>query len=226
MIFRFLKITEYINNNLSILHKKRGQVIFMKLLIKSLCIAFVLTVIYSVIPFQAECEQISNEVFRLHILANSDSEEDQSLKLKVRDSLLKYTDRLFSEAENSDEAERIARDNLESLRAVAQREVYANGYDYKVKAEVVNMYFNTRYYERYTMPAGMYDALRITIGSGEGHNWWCVMYPSICISSAVETDKRVEDTFSQNQQEIVKGNEFKYKFKVVEIFEKIVSLFE
>ena len=198
----------------------------MKLLIKSLCIAFVLTVIYSVIPFQAECEQISNEVFRLHILANSDSEEDQSLKLRVRDSLLKYTDRLFSEAENSDEAERIARDNLESLRAVAQREVYANGYDYKVKAEVVNMYFNTRYYERYTMPAGMYDALRITIGSGEGHNWWCVMYPSICISSAVETDKRVEDTFSQNQQEIVKGNEFKYKFKVVEIFEKIVSLFE
>ena len=198
----------------------------MKLLIKSLCIAFVLTVIYSVIPFQAECEQISNEVFRLHILANSDSEEDQSLKLRVRDSLLKYTDRLFSEAENSDEAERIARDNLESLRAVAQREVYANGYDYKVKAEVVNMYFNTRYYERYTMPAGMYDALRITIGSGEGHNWWCVMYPSICISSAVETDKRVEDTFSHNQQEIVKGNEFKYKFKVVEIFEKIVSLFE
>lgn len=226
MIFRFLKITEYINNNLSILHKKRGQVIFMKLLIKSLCIAFVLTVIYSVIPFQAECEQISNEVFRLHILANSDSEEDQSLKLRVRDSLLRYTDRLFSKAENSDKAERIARDNLESLRAVAQREVYANGYDYKVKAEVVNMYFNTRYYERYTMPAGMYDALRITIGSGEGHNWWCVMYPSICISSAVETDKRVEDTFSQNQQEIVKGNEFKYKFKVVEIFEKIVSLFE
>ena len=198
----------------------------MKLLIKSLCIAFVLTVIYSVIPFQAECEQISNEVFRLHILANSDSEEDQSLKLRVRDSLLKYTDRLFSEAENSDEAERIARDNLESLRAVAQREVYANGYDYQVKAEVVNMYFNTRYYERYTMPAGMYDALRITIGSGEGHNWWCVMYPSICISSAVETDKRVEDTFSQNQQEIVKGNDFQYKFKVVEIFEKIVSLFE
>lgn len=198
----------------------------MKLLIKSLCIAFVLTVIYSVIPFQAECEQISNEVFRLHILANSDSEEDQSLKLRVRDSLLRYTDRLFSEAENSDEAERIARDNLESLRIVAQREVYANGYDYKVKAEVVNMYFNTRYYERYTMPAGMYDALRITIGSGEGHNWWCVMYPSICISSAVETDKRVEDTFSQNQQEIVKGNEYQYKFKVVEIFEKIVSLFE
>ena len=132
----------------------------------------------------------------------------------------------FFEVEAENEAEGIARDNLERLRAVAQREVYANGYDYKIKAEVVNMYFNTRYYERYTMPAGMYDALRITIGSGEGHNWWCVMYPSICISSAVETDKRVEDTFSQNQQEIVKGNEYQYKFKVVEIFEKIVSFFE
>ena len=88
------------------------------------------------------------------------------------------------------------------------------------------MYFNTRYYENYTMPAGMYDALRITIGSGKGHNWWCVMYPSICISSAIDNDEKVEKTFSENQQEIVRGNEYEYKFKVVEIFEKIVSFFE
>lgn len=198
----------------------------MKLLIKSLCIAFVLTVIYSVIPFQAECEQISTDVFRLHILANSDSEEDQALKLKVRDALLEYTDELFDDAKDRNDAENIAKENIETLQSVAQNMVYKNGCNYTVNAEVVKMYFNTRYYENYTMPAGMYDALRITIGSGKGHNWWCVMYPSICISSAIDNDEKVEKTFSENQQEIVRGNEYEYKFKVVEIFEKIVSFFE
>lgn len=198
----------------------------MKLLIKSLCIAFVLTVIYSVIPFQAECEQISTEVFRLHILANSDSEEDQALKLKVRDALLEYTDELFDDAKDRNDAENIAKENIETLQSVAQNTVYKNSCNYTVNAEVVKMYFNTRYYENYTMPAGMYDALRITIGSGKGHNWWCVMYPSICISSAIDNDEKVEKTFSENQQEIVRGNEYEYKFKVVEIFEKIVSFFE
>lgn len=198
----------------------------MKLLIKSLCIAFVLTVIYSVIPFQTECEQISTEVFRLHILANSDSEEDQALKLKVRDALLEYTDKLFDDAKDRNDAENIAKENIETLQSVAQNTVYKNSCNYTVNAEVVKMYFNTRYYENYTMPAGMYDALRITIGSGKGHNWWCVMYPSICISSAIDNDEKVEKTFSENQQEIVRGNEYEYKFKVVEIFEKIVSFFE
>ena len=117
----------------------------MKLLIKSFCIAFVLTVIYSVIPFQAECEQISKEVFRLHILANSDSAEDQALKLKVRDALLEYTDMLFDKAADSDEAENIARENLKTLQTVAQNVVYENGYDYKVNAQVVKMYFNTSF---------------------------------------------------------------------------------
>ena len=145
-------------------------------------------------------------MFRLHILANSDSAEDQALKLKVRDALLEYTDMLFDKAADSDEAENIARENLKTLQTVAQNVVYENGYDYKVNAQVVKMYFNTRYYDNYTMPAGI--------------------YPSICISSAVDTDEKVEKTFSENQQEIVKGNDYQYKFKVVEIFEKIVSFFE
>ena len=149
-----------------------------------------------------------------------------ALKLKVRDALLEYTDMLFDKAADSDEAENIARENLKTLQTVAQNVVYENGYDYKVNAQVVKMYFNTRYYDNYTMPAGIYDALRITVGDGKGHNWWCVMYPSICISSAVDTDEKVEKTFSENQQEIVKGNDYQYKFKVVEIFEKIVSFFE
>ena len=198
----------------------------MKLFIKSACIAFVLTVIYSLIPFQAECADISDEVFRLHILANSDNEEDQNLKLKVRDRVLEYTETLFKNAGSKEEAESIISDNLQNISNVAYAEVIDNGYDYKVKAEITNMYFTTRYYENYTLPSGMYDALRITIGSGNGHNWWCVMYPSICISSEEEQDKKAKEVFDTTQYDIVKNEKYQYKFKVVEIFEKFCSCFD
>ena len=198
----------------------------MKLFIKSACIAFVLTVIYSLIPFQAECADISDEVFRLHILANSDNEEDQNLKLKVRDRVLEYTETLFKNAGSKEEAESIISDNLQNISNVAYAEVIDNGYDYKVKAEITNMYFTTRYYENYTLPSGMYDALRITIGSGKGHNWWCVMYPSICISTEEEQDKKAKEVFDTTQYDIVKNEKYQYKFKVVEIFEKFCSCFD
>lgn len=197
----------------------------MKLLIKSACVAFVLAVIYSMIPFQAECADISEEVFRLHILANSDSDEDQNLKLKVRDKVLEYTESLFEEANSKEEAETVISDNLQSISNTAYREVLDNGYDYAVKAEITNMYFTTRYYENYTLPSGMYDALRITIGEGEGHNWWCVMYPSICISTEKEQDEKAKEVFDEQQYEIVKNEQFQYKFKIVEFFEKICECF-
>lgn len=219
---------EYFNKNLSILLSvinKRGQVIFMKLIIKSACIAFVLTVIYSMIPFRTECKEISDEVFRLHILANSDEDYDQQLKLKVRDKVLLYTESLFEKAKSKEEAENLILNNLQDICNTAQEEVTDNGYDYTVTAQITKMYFTTRTYESYTLPSGMYDALRITIGSGEGHNWWCVMYPSICISSEKSQDEAARETFNDNQYDIVKNEKYEYKFKIVEIFEKICSYF-
>lgn len=197
----------------------------MKLIIKSACIAFVLTVIYSVIPFEAQCSELSEDVFRLHILANSDSEEDQSLKIKVRDEVLEYTEDLFNSADSKEEAERVISDNLQSISNVAYKTVLDNGYDYAVTAEITNMYFATRYYEGYTLPSGMYDALRITIGEGEGHNWWCVMYPSICISSAEDKESKAKEALDNDEYDIVCNEQYQYKFKVVEIFEKFCSLF-
>jgi stage II sporulation protein R len=196
----------------------------MKLFIKSACIAFVLTVIYSVIPFQTQCAEISDEVFRLHILANSDTDQDQSLKFKVRDRVLLYTQDLFEKAQTKQEAESLITSNLQEIANVAYQEVLDNGYSYTVKAEIVNMYFTTRYYENYTLPSGMYDALRITIGKGEGHNWWCVMYPSICISSTQSQDDKAKEVFTDEQYDIVKNEQYEYKFKVVELFEKICSM--
>lgn len=199
--------------------------VFMKLFIKSACIAFVLTVIYSVIPFEAQCSELSDDVFRLHILANSDSEEDQSLKIKVRDRVLEFTEDLFNSASSKEEAENIISENLQEISNAAYQTVLDNGYDYKVTAEITNMYFTTRYYEGYTLPSGMYDALRITIGEGEGHNWWCVMYPSICISSAEEKDSKAKEALNDDEYDIVRNEQYQYKFKIVEMFEKICSLF-
>lgn len=197
----------------------------MKLFIKSACIAFVLTVIFSMIPFQTECKEISDEVFRLHILANSDEADDQELKLKVRDKVLLHTESLFKSAKSKTEAENLIADNLQDICNTAQKEVYDNGYDYPVTAQITKMYFTTRVYESYTLPSGMYDALRITIGSGDGHNWWCVMYPSICISTEESQDEAAKETFTEKQYDIVKNEKYEYKFKIVEIFEKICSYF-
>lgn len=191
------------------------------LIIKSAIIAFVLTVIYSVIPFQAVCAEIPNNVFRFHILANSDSEEDQALKLKVRDKVLEKTKTLFDTANSKSDAEEFVKANLETIEEIAQNEVYKNGYNYPVKAEVVNMHFDTRYYESYTLPSGMYDALRITIGNAKGHNWWCVMYPSICISTVDEGKDRAKDALSDDEYSVVTDDKVEYKFFIVELFQKI-----
>lgn len=191
------------------------------LIIKSAVIAFVLTVIYSVIPFQAVCAEIPNDVFRFHILANSDSEEDQTLKLKVRDKVLEKTKILFDTANSKSDAEEFVKANLETIEKIAQNEVYKNGYNYPVKAEVVNMHFDTRYYESYTLPSGMYDALRITIGNAKGHNWWCVMYPSICISTVDEGKDRAKDALSDDEYSVVTDEKVEYKFFIVELFQKI-----
>lgn len=198
----------------------------MKLFVKSACIAFVLVVIYSLIPFQAQCDNISNDVFRLHILANSDSDYDQSVKLKVRDKVLEYSKSLFESASSKEEAESLISQNLDNITRVAQNELQNLGCAQNARAEIKKMYFTTRYYDSYTLPSGMYDALRITIGSGKGHNWWCVMYPSICISAAAEQDEKAKQALDDGEYDIIKNEKYSYKFKVVELFEKLCSCFK
>lgn len=193
----------------------------MKLFIKSACVAFILTVLYSIVPFQADCQKIATEVFRLHILANSDSQEDQALKLKVRDRVLDYSQTLFASVKTKEEAEQLAAQHLDTVKAIAQEEVIKCGYSYPVSAEITKMHFDTRYYEDFTLPAGQYDAMRLIIGSGEGHNWWCVMFPSLCVSSPESRDDKAKETLSDSEYEIVKSDEREYRFFIVELFEKI-----
>lgn len=196
----------------------------MKLFLKSLSIAVLLTIIFSMIPFSARCSDVSKEVFRLHILANSDSKKDQSLKLKVRDNVLKYTENLYKSADSLQNAEKLTSEELQNIANIAQKTVYDNGYTYQVKAEIRKMYFDTRYYENVTMPSGTYDALRITIGNGGGHNWWCVMYPSLCVGASTNYEELKEKT-TDDEYNLMTSGGYTYKFKIVEYFEKICSFF-
>ncbi len=191
----------------------------MKLLFKSFCCAVIISCVLSMTGFCSACESIEDKVFRLHIIANSDSEEDQALKLKVRDEITEYTDELFKDCNNKQESMQKAKDNIDKIKAKAQEVVDRNGFDQKVDAYVTNMSFDTRVYDDFTLPAGKYDALRIVIGEGEGHNWWCVLYPAVCVPSA---EKEIGSALNESETEIVTDSDkYVVKFKIVELWEEL-----
>ena len=167
----------------------------------------------------SESEAISDQVLRLHILANSDSDEDQALKLKVRDAILEEYD--FGMVDDLAEAEQYAYDHLDDITQTAQQVVYQEGYDYPVHAELVNMFFDTREYDDFTMPAGRYDALRITIGDAQGHNWWCVLYPPLCVPAA-ELEQELEETLTEDQCDLIEDSpKYDIRFAVIDLWENM-----
>lgn len=192
----------------------------------SVLIALVFTILFgSITTFAAECSQIREDVLRLHILANSDSEEDQALKLKVRDRVLLEMGDVFETPETLEDAKAAASKHLDEICEIAQQEVYDNGYDYPVHAELVNMYFTTREYETFTLPAGMYDAVRITIGAAEGKNWWCVLYPPLCLPAA-QPEETLEQALDEEETDLVTRNpQYEVRFAVVEWFENLKQMF-
>lgn len=187
----------------------------------SILLVFLFVTIFSFTSFANECDEIRQSVLRLHILANSDSAEDQALKLKVRDAVLKEGSDIFNNASDRETAQQRIEKNSDRLVAIAKRVIKENGYDYDVQIKFSNEFFNTRTYDDVTLPAGMYDAVRILIGSGEGKNWWCVMFPPMCLPAA-ESSAQIDDVLTENEVKIVKSNpEYEVRFKIVEVFEKI-----
>ena len=172
---------------------------------------------------------LERDVLRLHILANSDSEDDQQLKLAVRDKLLENSDELFGGCDTLDEMKDRAKEKQSEINDIAMSVIYDKGYDYAVSNSVVNMEFDDRTYGDMTMPAGTYDALRVEIGSGQGHNWWCVMYPPLCLPAAeeVKADKsKANEYFTDKQLDMLENHDdYKVRLWCVDFFEKIVSLF-
>lgn len=174
------------------------------------------------VPFIEASESISDEVFRLHILANSNSEADQQLKLKVRDEILIAGEGLFKGCNSVDEAIKVCSENLDFFEQAAQKCIAENGAAYTVRATVDKEYFNTREYEKITLPSGIYNALKIEIGEAKGKNWWCVMFPAICLPSVSEDE--INEVLSEEEIKLINSNnKYEIRFKIVEIYEKIKS---
>ena len=168
---------------------------------------------------------LSNNIFRLHILANSDSSEDQELKLKVRDEIIKYIQNLTKDSTSKSEVISICKENINELQLIAEQTILNNGYSYPVTVQIGNFYFPTKYYGNVSMPAGYYDALRIKIGEAKGQNWWCSLFPALCftdVSNGV-IDSKAKDNLSNNlndeEMELIlsKTPKIKFKFKLIEM---------
>lgn len=188
---------------------------------KSVLLGVLFSILLSLIGFAGKCEKISDKVLRLHIIANSNSFEDQNLKLKVRDKLLKDSQLYFANIHNISEAQKILCEHINDVISIAKDEIKKNGYNYDVTAEIKNTYFNTRVYNTVTLPAGNYNALNILIGEGKGKNWWCVIFPPMCLSSAKEQDE-LNDVLNPSEMDIVEGGEkYHIKFMVVELLENL-----
>lgn len=163
-----------------------------------------------------ECsEGISQKVFRFHILANSNEEYDQQLKLMVRDEILAYSNSLFEGCVDVNNAVNIAKKNIDNFNEIATKVIKNNGYDYNVNTYVVKEYFDTRVYDNFTLPAGIYDSLKVVIGAGEGHNWWCVMFPSVCLSASADD---FGEYMNSDEKELI-DDKYIIKFKAIEIYQ-------
>lgn len=174
-----------------------------------------------------QTSDIEDSVLRLHIVANSDSEEDQALKLKVRDEIIERCGFLFLDCHTREESEQTARNNLGFFTYVANEVLSENGYNYPVSCTVERCAFPTKRYGLYSgttlsLPSGEYSALNIKIGGADGANWWCVMYPPLCFVDGVvstEGEEKLKDSLSGSEYELITGDTpgVKIKFKIAEL---------
>lgn len=194
-----------------------------KLEISLLC-GMIIAVLLSITSFGASCGNIRQNVLRMHVIANSDSEADQALKLKVRDAVLLEGGALFDGTMTADDAQNVLESDKARLCEAAQRVITENGFDYGVKIEIGKDFFPTRTYDgTVTLPAGQYEAVRVIIGEGKGQNWWCVMFPPLCLPAA-EAEADIGDVLDEREQKLVESNpKYEARFKIIEIFEKIAA---
>ena len=188
--------------------------------------ACILILVLSVLPVHGESELYDN-VLRLHVIANSDSAEDQALKLKVRDAVLAKSESLFADCATREEAVEVTKQSLSILEATAREALYAEGCDDSVRVELGEEIYPTRNYEGLCFPSGSYCSLRIVIGEGAGENWWCVLYPPMCLSAASikesSDDAYISVGFTGEQYRIITETDtprYRVRFKILEALEE------
>lgn len=180
---------------------------------------------------QAEADgNIEGKVLRFHVIANSDSEEDQALKLKVKDAVVTFMKPMLEDAEDLKTTEELVRERLPEIEAVARETVERYGQGESVHAELVHTYFPVKSYGDCTFPSGNYDALRISIGEAAGRNWWCVLYPSLCFVDTVhgivpeDSKEELKNVLTEEEYESLFNwgtSEYRIKWKIADLFSKI-----
>ena len=170
-----------------------------------------------------EQTELSDKLIRLHVVANSDSDADQALKLAVRDRILASLTGILDGVTDRSAAVELIGANLDRIVAVSEAEIISEGYDYAVTAKLDYEQFPTRNYATFSLPAGGYEALRVTIGSGQGHNWWCVIFPPLCTSAALGDGQDAVSGLSKDQVSLITADSPQYvvKFKTIEIVDKV-----
>jgi stage II sporulation protein R len=176
----------------------------------------------SVCSFQIRCAGIRKEILRLHVIACSDDAADQEAKLLVRDAILAAGADIFDGSVTAAQAQESITPRVAALEDVAKNALRKQGLNYNVTITVQPDYFNTRSYEDVTLPAGRYNAVRVLLGEAKGKNWWCVMFPPLCLPAAAKKNTvRMDALLTQGQLRIVNANpQFEIRFKIVEIWER------
>lgn len=199
----------------------------MKKLLKRVGICFLLAALVWCAALLADRERLNEELIRLHVVANSDSAEDQNIKLQVRDAVTQSLGSDLAKLADAEEAKAYLQENLPRIQAVANEVLEAAGYDGEVVVTLCKETFDTRYYDTFTLPAGVYEALRITIGEGAGHNWWCVVFPSLCLPATTEgfEEAAVGAGFSDTLTDTLTGEDYEIRFYLLDALGKLENIF-
>lgn len=199
-----------------------------KLFCPELLVLLLIAVVLSYFTaLERQQQRISDGLVRLHVVADSDSPEDQSIKLQVRDRVLQEAESITKTAKSVSEAKQLLSMNLETLKSAAEEKLNELDVDDPVNVTLERELFDVRHYDTFSLPGGYYDALRVTIGEGMGRNWWCVVYPGICTAATTEDQRALAVMAGMTEEDIDliyrSNEEYVFKFKILELFEDLMN---
>lgn len=214
----------------------RNRIYILASILVVILITSTFVIIKEVNKIEACTYDYKDKLIRFHVIANSDSDKDQKLKLKVRDEVISYLQPKLENSNSIEESEKIIKNEYKTLENISKKVISKNGYNYTVKVGLEYSNFPARQYSSVVLPAGKYKALRIIIGEGKGKNWWCVMFPPLCFVDEQnnvidkETDEKLKKVLTKDEYELIVEkdkkniNNLQIKFKIVEVFQKILNL--
>jgi stage II sporulation protein R len=196
----------------------------MRKLMKLIISLGLICVVISLLPLLKDKKQLTDQLIRLHVVGATNSEEDQSIKLQIRDTVLQEVSAWTSDSESKGEAYRCISDQLNTLEDIVNEKLNEMGLQERARVTLMKESFSTRYYDTFTLPAGVYDSLRVVIGEGKGANWWCVVFPNMCVPAALEdvSDVTAGAGFSEDLTKTVTNESgYEIRFFLLDILGRI-----